>query len=250
MTTSVSRILAFTISVSALPAQAPLQFEVASIKPNISTDPVRVGPQMFPGGRIGALKVSANNLIQTAYGVRAYQISGDPEWARSEFYNIEGKIAMDRKLTYEEAAPAWQALLADRFQLQFHRETRDIPAYALVVAKNGPKMNPSGPDDTSQTTLPSPSAPTRRLVSAKITMARLALILAVQAGRPVIDKTGLDGNYSITLEWAADESTAGAEPDAPALVTAIQEQLGLRLDPRKLPMEVLVVDHVDRPSEN
>jgi uncharacterized protein (TIGR03435 family) len=72
----------------------------------------------------------------------------------------------------------------------------------------------------------------------------------VQAGRPVIDKTGLDGNYSITLEWAADESTAGAEPDAPALVTAIQEQLGLRLDPRKLPMEVLVVDHVDRPSEN
>jgi uncharacterized protein (TIGR03435 family) len=250
MTTTVSRLIAFTITISTLLAQAPLQFEVAYIKRNISTAPVRVGPQMFAGGRVVALKVTVNNLMQTAYGVRAYQVSGDPEWARSEFYNIEGRIAVDRKLTYEEAAPAWQALLADRFQLKLHRETRDIPAYALVVAKNGPKMKQSGPDDTSQTTLPSPSAPTRRLVSEKITMARLALILAAQAGRPVIDKTGLDGNYSITLEWAADDGTADAKPDAPALVTAIQEQLGLRLYPQKLPMEVLVVDHLESPSEN
>lgn len=250
MTTTVSRLIAFAVTLSTLPAQAPLQFEVASIKRNTSTAPVRVGPQMFPGGRVVALKVTANNLIQTAYGVRNYQISGDPEWARSEYYNIEGKIAVDRKLTYEEAAPAWQALLADRLQLKFHRETRDIPAYALAIAKNGPKMKQSGPDDTSQTTLPSPTAPTRRLVSAKIAMARLALILAVQVGRPVIDKTGLEGNYNITLDWAADEGATDAKPDAPALVTAIQEQLGLRLDPQKLPMEVLVVDHVERPSEN
>jgi uncharacterized protein (TIGR03435 family) len=231
--------------------QAPEpRFEVASIKQNISPAPVRAGARTFPGGRVVALKVSLNNLIQDAYGVKSYQILEGPAWAHSEFYNIEAKVAGERTVTYEEVRPAWQALLADRFQLKLHHEMKDVPAYALVVGKNGPKMKASGPDATSQTTLPVAQAPTKRVASAKITMTRLALILTSYAGRPVVDQTGLEGTYDVTLEWAADDETPDAKLDAPALFTAVQEQLGLRLDPHKLPMDVLVIDHAERPSEN
>ena len=99
------------------PASVP-EFEVASIRRNVSSDPVRVGVQTLPGGRVVALKVTLNNLIQEAYSVKNYQILEDPGWARSEYYNIEAKIAGDRSVTYQEVRPAIQSLLADRFQLK------------------------------------------------------------------------------------------------------------------------------------
>jgi uncharacterized protein (TIGR03435 family) len=230
------------------PASAP-EFEVASIRRNVSSDPVRVGVQLS-GGRVVALKVTLNNLIQEAYGVKNYQIVGDPGWARSEYYDIEAKIAGDRTVTYQEVRPAIQNLLADRFQLKLHRDTRDVPAFALVPAKNGPRLKPSALDAVSKTILPATQAPTKRAVSPKITMTRLALILSSYAGRPVVDMTGIEGNFDVTLEWAVDDGVPDASADAPSLFTALQEQLGLRLEPHKLPMEVLVIDQAERPAEN
>jgi uncharacterized protein (TIGR03435 family) len=231
------------------PAPGP-EFEVASIRRNVSSDPVRVGVQTLPGGRVVALKVTLNNLIQEAYSVKNYQILEDPGWARSEYYNIEAKIAGDRSVTYQEVRPAIQSLLADRFQLKLHHDTRDVPAYALISAKNGPKLKPSAPDAVSKTTLPAAQAPTKKAVSPKITMTRLALILSSYAGRPVVDMTGIEGNFDVALEWAADDGVPDARADAPSLFTALQEQLGLRLESHKLPLEVLVIDQAERPSGN
>jgi uncharacterized protein (TIGR03435 family) len=247
-----ARGLVFAVmSASLLRAQTPAaEFEVASIRRNVSSDPVRVGVQILPGGRIVALKVTLNNLIQEGYGVKNYQIVADPGWARSEYYNIEAKIAGDRPVTYQEVRPAIQSLLADRFQLKLHHDTRNVPAYALVPAKNGPKLKPSAPDAVSKTTLPGAQAPTKKAMSPKITMTRLALILGSYAGRPVVDMTGIEGNFDVTVEWAADDGVPDASADAPSLFTALQEQLGLRLEPHQLPMEVLVIDQAARPSEN
>ena len=191
------------------PASVP-EFEVTSIRRNVSSDPVRVGVQTLPGGRVVALKVTLNNLIQEAYGVKNYQIVGDPGWARSEYYNIDAKMVGDRTVNYQEVGPAIQSLLAERFQLKLHHDTRDVPAYALVRAKNGPKLKPSAPDAVSKTTLPAAQALTRKAMSPKITMTRLALILSSYAGRPVVDMTGIEGNFDVTLEWAADDGV----PDA------------------------------------
>jgi len=141
-------------------------------------------------------------------------------------------------------------LLADRFQLKLHHDTRDVPAYALISAKNGPKLKPSAPDAVSKTTLPAAQAPTKKAVSPKITMTRLALILSSYAGRPVVDMTGIEGNFDVALEWAADDGVPDARADAPSLFTALQEQLGLRLESHKLPLEVLVIDQAERPSGN
>ena len=162
-------------------------------------------------------------------------------------YDLAAKVEAGRSITIEQARPLLQALLADRFQLKVHREMRDIPVYELVVARNGMKIRENAADATSQTTLPSGQMSTMQLNTGKTTMERLAKILT---GRPVLDQTGLTGTYQINLRWASDSVALDSFADAPLLVTAVQEQLGLRLEPGKRPKEILVIDSVERPSEN
>ena len=141
-----------------------------------------------------------------------------------------------------------QSLLADRFHLALHRETREIPVYALVPGKNGPKFHESPPDAKGILRMNGRG----KLVAMGGTMTQLAGWFSNANGvdRPVLDETGLGGHYDFTLEWANPRTTDASDSTVPWIFTAMREQLGLKLEPRRAPVEVLVIDHVDLPGEN
>jgi bla regulator protein BlaR1 len=238
----------------------PPAFEVASIKPgDPSARGVRI--QINPGGRFTAANVNLKFLIQYAYGVRDFQIAGAPGWAGSDRYEISAKPEEGENATQDQLKLMMQTLLADRFQLTFHRETKELPVYALVVGKNGSKLQQAEAANRPELRMG------RGMMSAKgVSMEMLANQLAQQLGRSVIDRTGLKGQYDMKLEWTPDTSEprdpmkgdvratpdAAPAPDAagPSIFTAIQEQLGLKLEGQKGPVDILVIDHVEKPSAN
>lgn len=198
-------------------------------------------------------------LIFSAYNVpgissigRDDQISGLPGWARSDTYDIEAKmdeetLSVLQKLPSKEQT--WQrqfmqqALLADRFKLQIRRETKEMPVYALVVAKGGLKLK------ESRVIVKMWSAGGGRITIKAGRTDDLVIGLTSDVDRAVVNKTGLTGKYDIDLKWTTDDRQG--TPDAgPSIFTALEEQLGLKLMPTKGPVDVLVVDHVERPSEN
>lgn len=216
-----------------------------------------------PGGRFNASNLTAKQLIEQAYGVRDFQLSGAPGWADSEHYDIEAKADTEGPLTREQIKVMVQALLADRFQLKIHKESKELPMYALVVGKNGPKLKESTSERSSL------RLGRGMLTAEKVSVEMFAGELARQVGRSITDKTGLKGNYDFKLEWTPDASESfgpnGAgpgpgpggpdappppDPNGPTLFTAVQEQLGLKLESTKGPVEILVIDHIDRPSAN
>lgn len=265
------------------------KFEVASVKANHAADP-RVMIQVRPGGRFVTENTSLKMLLAFAYGVKQYQLTGLPGWAESDRYDINAKA---ENVTPEEAAPMTkmpsqtemeerqkklramlQDLLADRFGLKVHRETKEMPVYALVVAKGGTKLLASNPDAPPLVEPPpgrggdSPKPPFRAslmrmgpggLTAQELDMPALAGQLSQILGRTVIDKTGLTGKYDLKLTWTPDQPPQGLPPgdapppateNGPSLFTAIQEQLGLKLDSTRGPVELIVIDHVEKPSEN
>jgi len=252
-------------------------FEVASIKPS---DPAAGGMQIgvSPGGVFTAKRVTVKALIQQAYGIRDFQISGAPGWTDTERYDIIAKgkgtdvsDAEIRKMT-DAQRNAFQAeflvkvqmLLGDRFQLKVHRESKELPVYALVIAKNGPKIRAAEDRDVTRTGLTLRPGDGRNLeiTGARMPLGSLARTLSDQAGRTVLDKTGLKGNYDFKMTFTPGmghlpepgdgTGTSGADPgrDGPSLFTALQEQLGLRLEAQKGAVEVVVIDHVEKPSAN
>jgi uncharacterized protein (TIGR03435 family) len=265
-------------------AQAPTpSFEVASIKPSKPDSP-GVMLRITPGGKLSAQNVTLKMLTEEAYDVKDSQISQAPPWFDSDHYDIEAKpedavaAAMDKLPPDQRKTQLMQmvqGLLADRFKLQVGHDTKDFPVYALVVAKNGPKLKVSDfkpPDHPAD--LPPPAkggAPSPggiwmqgpgNLTSTGIDLKVFATVLSRMGdlGRIVVDKTGLTGRYDFTLKWTPDnqqQAQAGPPPAAPSpessgasLFTAIQEQLGLKLEPQKAPMDVLVIQHVEKPSAN
>lgn len=240
-------------------------FEVASIKPG---DPAvrNVRIQIAPGGRFIASNVNLKFLIQYAYGVRDFQISGAPGWGSSDRYEISAKPEDGENTTQDQLKQMMQGLLAERFKLTLHRETKESAVYALVVAKNGTKLQESASEPRGQGQRQMMRMG-RGLISAQqIPMSTLATQLSQALGRSVIDETGLKGNYDVKLEWTPDtserrgmgdgdprpssEAPPAPDPAGPSLFTALQEQLGLKLEGRKGPVEILVIDHVEKPSEN
>jgi uncharacterized protein (TIGR03435 family) len=193
-----------------------------------------------------------------------------PDWASTERYDIQAKvdpsdIAELPKLDATQRGLMLQALLADRFKLVTHREVKEQPVYALVIAKSGPKLTESKPDDTHPDGVEEVNGNKRpnaihmsrgHLAAQTISMSDLEVILTQIAGRTVLDKTGLKGNYDVTLNWAPEDGQptmlngVPQEETRPSIFTALQEQLGLKLESQKAPVEVLVIDHVERPSEN
>lgn len=236
---------------------AQSSFEVASIKPSNSEDR-RVMVDYKPGGRFTAANVTARKLIQQAYRVKDFQITGGPSWIGSDVFDINAKP--EEAVKMEEMPGMIQGLLAERFKLVVHRETKEMPVYALVVGKNGPKLKDA--DGTAQ-----PMVRVRRglLVAPRGDSGTLAELLASFLGRTVIDKTGLKGAFDMKLEWVPDENqvamfSAMGVPEGfgapakdwqgPTLFTALEEQMGLRLESAKGPVELVVVDHIERPSAN
>jgi uncharacterized protein (TIGR03435 family) len=235
------------------PPAPPQSFAVAAIKESHSGERTMLfDPRR--GGAFTAANCSLGLLIQYAYDVMQFQISGAPGWVQSDRYDISAKAEGDSQVS--EIRGMLQRLLEDRFQLKYHWETKEAAAYHLVVSKAG-KLRESGPGDCP----PSADGPCGTLRNSpgntkgyKLTSGELAGSLSFFVGRPVLDKTGLTGKYDIELQWTPErvqlQSPAPSEESSPSIFTALQEQLGLKLESAKGPMKTLVIDHVERPSEN
>lgn len=267
--------LALAATLSAQPlaqgAAVPLTFEAASVKPNKSGAPVGPGYNMM-GSNLTATNVPLLTLIRQAYQVQGFQVTGGPGWLTAERFDIVAKAGAAASSRGALTA-MMQALLADRFKLVVHHETRDLPVYALVKARNdgrpGPQFhqpavdcyavlrsngrNPPPAGFFCGGMRPGPGQLSGRMASMK----QLAEFLSPQVGRIVIDKTGIADPFDMDLTWApglvapdASLSAAVSPSDGASIYTALQEQLGLRLDSATGPVDVLVVDHVDRPTED
>jgi uncharacterized protein (TIGR03435 family) len=253
------------------------EFDVVSVKQDKSgTGMMRLMSR--PDG-YSATNVSAKLLIQVAYGIREDLISGAPGWADTARFDFDAKVAgtdVDnlKKLSQEQRRSMLQPALADRFKLKVHNETKQLPVFELVVAKGGSKLKEATPGDAYAEGIKGMDGKGRagmmkmrpgEVVGQGVTMASLVNLLATQLHQTVIDKTGLAGNYDLELTWTPDQESgpmfkggdgspqrADSAPDStgPSLFTALQEQLGLKLQSTKGPVETIVVDHIEMPSEN
>lgn len=223
------------------------QFEVAVIRPDLSGANAGTSFRVPDGGRLMITNEPVKLLIRAAFGIQNAQISGGPAWIETDRYDIEAKTGDSKKIDEEQLKPLLQNLLADRFRLKFHHETREITVYALTVDSKSTsklKVKTEGePNATNTHTLPGKS----QVVATGASMALFAGYVGNQMGRIVVDKTGLKESYDFTLEWAPDQSP---DSSAPSLVTALRTQLGLRLESQKSAVDVVVIDSVEKPTEN
>jgi uncharacterized protein (TIGR03435 family) len=219
-------------------------FEAASIRRNTG---VSGNTQInISGGRLTVTNGSAKTLIRNAYTLLSFQLANEPRWLDTEMYDIVATTGSGGTIAQDQLKPLLQSLLAERFHLKVHWETREVPVYALVVAKDGPRFKEStGSQEPGINTSKGPGG--ARMKGTNEPLAILASNLGNQLGRIVVDKTGLKGAYDWLLEWDPNPT---AESTRPALFAALQEQLGLRLEATKGPMETLVIDNVEKPSEN
>jgi len=251
-----------TVSASGQSA-APQSYDAVAIKPNKSgSGGSRISTN---DGRFQATNVSLLNLLVNAYGIRVGLISGLPGWAESARYDINAKVIdYDPKASFtkEQRQAMMAAVLEDRFHVKVHIEVKELPVYDLVVTKDGPKFTESPP--ALPQNADEPKKPSNRgnmgisgrdgsmeLTAWANPMTNFVGSLSNVVDRTVIDKTGLKGEYDFHMKWTSDTAPQPAADDAaPLLFTAIQEQLGLKLVPSKGPVNTLVVDHVEQPTEN
>lgn len=226
-------------------------FEVASIKLSKTTG--KPSLRAFPGGRTIATNATLKLLIQLAYGVQDYQIAGGPKWIDSTAYDIDAKpaVAFRPSLdTREYARKMQQTLLEDRFRLSVRRTTRELPLYVLTVSKTGSGLKerpkPENPTDMKM------SGGKGLMIGQGLPIKIVTESLSEVLGRRVTDQTGLTGYYDFRLEWMPDEIDAAPHSDStrPSLFTALQEQLGLKLEARRGPVEVLYIESASEPSAN
>ena len=264
----------------ALQAQAPVSpaaFDVSSVKPNKEGGPSSV--RITPGGMLTVTNNNLRNIIRNAWNITNDQIAGGPDWLDSERFDITAKASVPFK--QEEGRAMLQGLLAERFALKTHMETRELPVYLLVLARKdgalGPQMKKADIDCAAlfaavtaggkmPERLPNGNMPCGLNVRGNggqgvvtgngVAMEALARNLVGGVGRIVVDKTGLPGYYDLSMTFAQDSlptapaAPAAAAPDgaAPSLFTAMQEQLGLKLEPGRAPVQVLVIDRLERPT--
>ena len=246
------RVLAalLTLTAATVIAQSATSFEVVSIKRASAIEHGGGSSRLQPGGRFVMTNGPVGVLLGWAYGTPPNgEILGAPDWVTYDNYDVEARA--DRDITRTELAPLMRGLLADRFKLRAHVETRVRQLYELRLARTdrrlGPAMRPSTTDCESRQDACSTHGGlgTGEIVSNGISMTTLATWLPALVGRPVIDKTELRGYYEVSLKY----SMATAD-DAPVLPTALREQLGLMLQPVDAPTDVLVIDHIERPTGN
>ncbi|MDP9051952.1 MAG: TIGR03435 family protein [Acidobacteriota bacterium] len=248
-----------------MPPTADPSFEVATIKP---ADPNNPGKDFYFEGRIfRAVNYNVEDLLALGYGLHAKQIAGEPAWFASTLYDIEGVPDTPGRPSMQQKFAMIQKLLADRFHLVFHYQKRELPIYAITIAKDGPKLTAStaGADD------PGRFQWQHRLGDLRVTNLTIAEFAIwfqkTVTDKPLVDRTGLTARYDFGLTWTPGESefpqfrrTGGFNPGptdgldgakaAPSLNKALEEQLGLRLESVRAPIEIMVIDHADRPSPN
>ncbi len=238
-------------------ANASPTLEVATIKPS---KPEATNTFFRYGPRLQVANTNLNDLIVFAYGAHPKQVVGAPTWTETEKFDIEAKPNAEGLPTLDQWRMMMRQLLAERYKLTFHREQKVLPVYLLTVSEAGPRLTKSGGDPNGR-----PGLGFRGRVGGDVSAYNATIgdfinfmTRYVRLDRPIIDRTGIAGRYDFTLNWTPDDSQFGGKSNAPAdgadtlpsLYTAIQEQLGLKLDATKAPAEVMVIDHVERPSEN
>jgi len=233
---------------SGAPDPDALEFDVTSVKPSGPGGRWSSGIDTMPG-RIQGDRVTLKRCIMQAYAVGPHQVLGGPEWIATDRWRIEARAT---RPVEDDAVlmKMLQGLLADRFQLAVHRETRTLPAYVLEVGRNGPKMaRADGVDDDTDM---DGWRGALTLTAKKTDMNSLAEALEGRLDRPVVNRTGLAGGYNFTLHWSPANGQVEDDDDAEdvSIFTAVAEQLGLRLKAAKEPVEVLVVDRAERPAAN
>ena len=227
-----------------LSAQSTAVFDAVSIKPNRSGLP-NSETDTSPG-RLTIINATPISLIRRAFGVQDSQIINAPGWLFAERFDVVAVTGGADRLTDKERQPFVQAMLADRWQLKAHRETRELRVYSLQKMDTGPKLSvPTG--GVYGMKVSATGAGQQVLRSTRGNILRLVEILSGLTASIVTDDTGLSGEYDFTLEWVQDP---GADAAGPSLSTALKEQLGLRLESAKKPVEVIVIDRIERPSEN
>jgi uncharacterized protein (TIGR03435 family) len=262
----------------AMQAEGNPKFDVASIKP-AAPDARIIRSRFTPGGNFNAVNITLKELIASIWRIPEFQILGGPPWIGSARYDISAKPENNPK--DGDILPMAQSFLKDRFHLVVHRETKELPIFALVVARRDRKLGAgltqstdadcAVPDSSKAPARPEPGKPpppscgrinrSPRLIRAtSISLGVLASSLSEVLGRTVVDKTGLMGNFNISMDWTPDDAQLSLLPpdvprphfDAtgPSIFVAIQEQLGLKLESQKGSVEVLIVDRAERPSEN
>jgi len=247
-----------------------LSFDVVSVKVNTSGGAISRMAAPAGTGRFEATNVPVRMLILNAYGIPAFQLTGGPSWIESVRVDVVARAATS--VTRDEISQMVRGLLADRFNLVVHREQREMPVYSLVVARDdrrlGPRLNAATTNCAAVTATggAAPQLPsgqllcTTRMSPASInaggmTMARLAQTLSGIVGRVVTDETTLPGTYDLQLTFTPEQplppgAAQSADPDAPSIFAALQEQLGLKLNTTRGMVDVLVIDRVDPPKEN
>lgn len=198
------------------------------------------------GGHLVIVNASLKTLIRNAYGILGFQLAGGPKWLDDEMFDINAETASHHDLSEDDLKPLLQQILSERFQFKAHWEDREAPIYVLVPAKGGPKLLPyGGSPQHGMNTRRDPDYTQMR--GTDVAMPELATNLGNQLGRYVADETGLTGHYDFLLHFDPNQSPDSQEP---SLFTALEEQLGLKLEARKGPMKVLVIDTANQPSEN
>ena len=235
---------------AAMAADATPAFEVAAIRPSNPNDPRAANGWSFEseGHRLQCRQATLLDIISVTYGIQPRQIVGGPEWLNKDRYDITGVPDVPGIPSPAQMREMYKKLLAERFHLALHRDTREMSIYAVTIAKGGPLLKSAGADEPVNTG--NSGDQTQRTVRfTNMSMQEFARNMTLYEDRPVVDRTALPGRYDFTLKWTY--SVSGEEqPDAPpSLVTAIREQLGLQLNALKGPAEVVVIDHLEKPHE-
>jgi uncharacterized protein (TIGR03435 family) len=248
---------------------APPPFEVATIKATKAD--AENSMLMFTADGITVTGFQLDKLIREGFNTEDDHLIGEPAWVKSSRFDIEARVAPEdapklKGMKFPERKKMLVQLLVDRFGLKYHRETREVPVYEMVVAKGGVKMQPAKEQDPANARHMMMFGGAGDIESQAMKMDALSHTLSGQLGRTVVDKTGLTGEYDFTLKWTPDEPApsmagqgdapsaanpdAGNNPTGPSLFTALEEQLGLKLESAKGPEEVIVIDHIEQPSAN
>jgi len=240
-------------------ADADPSFEVATIKPNNSAVPI-MQDLRIDGRRFVTRNSSLGDLIAFAYRVQVKQIVGAPDWLNQDRYDLTGVPGGQDTPSMTQVGVMVQRLLEDRFKLKFHHETREMPAYVLTVAKNGPKLTPPASPGPLPTIGFRPAPNGLTLLDLNGTLSAFASVLQIMVlDRPVVDQTGIAGRFDVQVTFTPDDYEFKGQrmvppmdpaSAAPSLFDAVQQQLGLKLSTQKAQVDVISIDHVEKPSPN
>ena len=238
------------VPVKAMAKEANPDWEVATVKASNPSDTQGQHIRM-PGRHVLLLDTTVEQFLLLGYGVQQSQLASVPDWVKMTRWDVDGVPDVEGQPSWRQLQGMVQKILTERFGLQLHHEQREMAVFALTVAKGGPKMTVNTSDPNGWMNQQNGDANGRHVEALmNASMADLAMILQFHVDRPVVDQTGLKGHYDFKLQWTADDAQLAAPDAAPGLFTAIQDQIGLKLERVRSPADVLVIDKVERPGAN